>query len=235
VSLAAFLIGPLAVAAPLADDALVDQGRSQLERGDLDGALATFARAEQAAPKDPRPPFFRGAALAFRKDVRGATRAYLEAIRRDPGFADAHLELGTIYLDQRRLDDARVEFKAAVAARPGLHEAWYDLSLVEREQRRWDAALVALQKAAALQPSVEIAVELAELQRTRGDLGACEAGLRADAARFPRSLRLRIELVHTLAAEKKCGAANDELAGLPSAHAAVKSAAQAVRAACPRR
>jgi Tfp pilus assembly protein PilF len=223
------LWGSLSLAAPLADDALIEDGRKQLEHGDVDAALASFARAEKVAPKDARPHFFRGAALAFKKDLAGAAASYRKAIALDPKFADAHLELGTLLLDGKKLDEALAEFKAAAQARPSMHEAWYDIAIVERDRKHFPEAFAAMKKAAELQPSVEISVEVAELARAKGDLAECEREVRAAIAKFPRSLRLRVDLTRVLAEEKKCDQAKSELSHLPAGSSAVAAAAAAVK------
>src|SRR5947209_1451193 len=98
--LAALLLGsPVAFALPLPqlpDDKQVAAGSAKLEAGDLDGALAAFAQAEKVAPKDPRPRFLRGAALAKKKDADGAIKAYREALALDGKLAAVHNELGAV-------------------------------------------------------------------------------------------------------------------------------------------
>src|SRR4051794_21743677 len=81
--------------APLPDDALVAEGTAKLEAGDTDGALAAFQRAATLAPKDPRPRYLRGAALA-KKDPEAAIAAYREALALDATLAAVHAELGAL-------------------------------------------------------------------------------------------------------------------------------------------
>jgi len=223
-----------AAAAPLPDDALVDEGTKKLHSGDLDGALAAFMRAEKAAPKDPRPLFYRGAVLAHRHDPAGAAKAYRAAIALDGKFADAHLELGTILLDQNKLDDAAASFKAATDARPDLEQAWFNLGLVEGQRKKYDAAVAAFKRANALKPSVETTGYLATAHRKKGDPAGAEAAIRdAIAKNFPKSLALQVELARTLGAAKKCADADAVLARLPPAHDSVRAATKEVRTTCP--
>lgn len=322
-------------AAPLPDDALADDAGRKIEAGDFDGALAVLARAEKAAPKDPRARYLRGVALSRKHDVAGATKAFREALALDPKLGAVHNELGVLLDEAGRSDEALVEFKAAAAAQPELGEAWsnlgraemkrgdakaavesykkglpyaakdadlridlsaalrklerhdestamareavalapgeapahlnlglsllsarkldeaqvevtaatrldpkgflgwWTLGTIERDRKKWDAALAALDRAWALKPAPAVLVDRAETLRKKGDLGKAEALLRDGTAKSPRSLALRIELVRTLAAAKKCKEAGAALGPLPAGKDEVAAVARELKAACP--
>lgn len=64
-------------------------GSAQARKGLLREAAASFGRAAAAAPKDPLPAFRLGLALRELGDEPAARGAFAEALRRDPGFAEA--------------------------------------------------------------------------------------------------------------------------------------------------
>src|SRR5439155_440295 len=103
-----------ALALPLPDDKLVSDGTARLEAGDADGAIALFTQAEKLAPKDPRPRFLRGAALAKKKDLDGTIKAYRAALSIDATSAPAHLALGFALWDVGKLDETANEFSTAL-------------------------------------------------------------------------------------------------------------------------
>ena len=50
-----------------------------------------------------------------------------KAVQLDPSFADAHLELGNFYSQERRYDDAVPEYQRALGLDPNLADAYYRL------------------------------------------------------------------------------------------------------------
>lgn len=60
-----------------------------------------------------------------------ALKEFLEAVRLDPGLAQAHDALGTLYhWSYGRRDDAKAEFEKAVELRPNFSEAWNNLGVL---------------------------------------------------------------------------------------------------------
>jgi len=103
-----------------------------LAGGRVQDAGKLLARLEQGLPADPRPPYWRGQ-LAERgpaPDLTAAEHDYEEALKRDPAFVPASLDLARLRLGQHRTADAlgvlkRAEGQGAtpVALRIALGEA----------------------------------------------------------------------------------------------------------------
>jgi tetratricopeptide (TPR) repeat protein len=70
-----------------------------------------------------------------------AVDAYERALEADPGFADAHCNLGTISYNQNRRGPARECFERALALDPGHVEAHLNLATVFEEEGRNESAL----------------------------------------------------------------------------------------------
>lgn len=61
-----------------------------------------------------------------------ARRLLEESLRRNPGYADAHYELGKVYLKLQQWREAIGEYEKAVALKPDMSEAHYKLSQAYR-------------------------------------------------------------------------------------------------------
>jgi tetratricopeptide (TPR) repeat protein len=72
-----------------------------------------FKRALDFKPKDPAVHLVYGIFLARKKDRPGAMQAYQQVLAIDPQSAEAHYNLGLLYFDMQRLDDARSEAERA--------------------------------------------------------------------------------------------------------------------------
>jgi tetratricopeptide (TPR) repeat protein len=70
--------------------------------------------------------------------------AYREFQSVQPGSAYGFRDLGNLYLEQGRLDKARVSLEQAVHVSPGNIASWYNLALVYLDQLEWDLAEGAL-------------------------------------------------------------------------------------------
>lgn len=70
-----------------------------------------------------------------------AARAYERAIELDPGYADAHCNLGSVRYNQNRRDEARRCFERAVELVPGHVEANLNLGALYEEDGRDERAL----------------------------------------------------------------------------------------------
>lgn len=93
-------------------------GYLKLRQDKYDDAFAALSRAAQVKPQDPKTQNLLGLVLSH-KGMRGpAETAFRKALQADPGFADAHANLATIYIAQQppSLSLARWHYQRAVAA-----------------------------------------------------------------------------------------------------------------------
>jgi Tfp pilus assembly protein PilF len=72
-----------------------------------------FDRAMRFAPTDASVPMIYGIYLHRKGDLAGSERRYQEALSLDPNFAEGHYDLGLLYVDMRRYDDALAQAHAA--------------------------------------------------------------------------------------------------------------------------
>lgn len=185
------------------------QGVALVKEGKKPEALAKFQEALQAAPG----PFAKAhynAALVLEqsgkvKEAMGhfiqAHQSFLriedeiEALRRlleltkkariaVPETADRRYRIGIVRAQQKRYQEAGMEFEAAIAEAPWLLEAYYNLALVSDSNHQYPQALQALRIYAGLAPhapnigavktkivELEDKIEPLEKKKTRGWLG----------------------------------------------------------------
>lgn len=158
----------MAPASPV--DKLIDEGSRKLQAGDPDGAIALFKQAEPLAPKDPRPRFLRGEALAAKNDVDGAIAAYREALALDGKQAAVRAELGALLLDAGKIEEGAKEIREALLVDHGLAQAWWNLAKAESRLKNGSASIDAFRRAMKLLPKdADLRVDASmELRRAGG-------------------------------------------------------------------
>lgn len=98
--------------------------------------------------------------LAQRGDVEGAARAWLRVLEQRPDNADAHGQLGEIFLRQGRLAEAQHHFQRAADLAPMQAQTWINLALVHRQAENADAEEQALFRALSVDPYDVLALVL---------------------------------------------------------------------------
>jgi Flp pilus assembly protein TadD len=89
--------------------------RERTERFEHEAFTMTcwFERAMRFSPNDPVVPMLYGIYLHRRGDFGEAEREYKRSMEMSPDFAEVHYNLGLLYLDRKRLDDARTQAREA--------------------------------------------------------------------------------------------------------------------------
>jgi len=114
---------------PNFDKAYYMLGRAYARRGDLEGALQCYREASRLHP-DPSYFLSLGKALAksgdsFEPDRDRAIEAYEQALALDPSYAEAHLELGRLFVQMKDLEKARTQLEKAIELEPDFYEGDY--------------------------------------------------------------------------------------------------------------
>jgi tetratricopeptide (TPR) repeat protein len=94
----------------------------------------------------------RGVKLADAGDVDGAIAAHEAALARDPGLAQAHANLISLYGRTRNWVKAEEHYRAVVRSGVGLADAHYDYGVLQNLQDKWDLAADAYRQALVLNP-----------------------------------------------------------------------------------
>ncbi len=113
-------------------------------------------------------------------EPEAAREAYERALALEPALADAHVNLGCVFHDLRKLADAEARYRAALAMRPGDAIAWFDLGVVLEDQERLDEARSAYEASLGCDPACADAhYNLARIHDGLGETAAALRHLRA--------------------------------------------------------
>jgi tetratricopeptide (TPR) repeat protein len=142
----------------------VAQGLTQLQRSNVDGALAIIREQLQQNPKDGYLHYLKAEALR-QKGAEPGTAAFEEAllaaetaVRLKPRFPLAEDLLGTFYLRQNHLEMARQQFEKVLQSEPNNEAALYHLIVASRKSGRvteLPGLMKRLSEAKALQKNLE--------------------------------------------------------------------------------
>jgi tetratricopeptide (TPR) repeat protein len=117
-----------------------------------DQALADFSKSIELKPTAVALTS-RGSVFRALHKLNEARADHESAIRLQPGDAKAHVNLGTVHLNEGRLDQAVKEYETAIRLKPDLFEAHASLGDAFGKMRRFDQAIAEFEKAVRLRPN----------------------------------------------------------------------------------
>jgi tetratricopeptide (TPR) repeat protein len=155
-------------------DAAADEALAQcdLETFQFAAAAAVIERWVRDASRDAKPYLWK-AEVDRRTDagLSNITEAYEKALARDPGCADALFNLGEMYLQAHRLDEAEARYSAYLAGFPDSPAAHLGLGKTLAERGNAAGAVEHLDRAAALDArDARPLLERARLEARSGNL-----------------------------------------------------------------
>jgi len=111
-------------------------------------ALSIHAQSNQQGSEQLR----RASEAMRRGDLDAAGDGFAAATKADPGFAEAHFNLGLVREEQGRLEEAVASLQKALTLKPQLHGANLFLAIAYYRTNRYDTALMAIRKETAAYP-----------------------------------------------------------------------------------
>ena len=163
-------------------------------RGD---AVAAWMAAQSASAERPESHLNLGIVHAARGDARAAEAEYRAALRLQPDFAPAYVNLADLFRRLAREADAAAILEQGVRAAPGDADLAHALGLQRVRERRQPEALALFAKAAAARPdNPRYAYVHAVALHAAGRRDEALAGLEASLARAPND----VDLLYALAA-----------------------------------
>jgi len=138
---------------PEYEAALFVLAQAYRRQGKSDEALTGFNRLIELNPRDAKPHLSIAEMALEARDLERAIRHLQRAIELDPPMsAQAHLLLGSAYLEKKILDDAEREIRTALALRPRIPDAHYNLGLLRQERGDIPGAMEAYSREIELHP-----------------------------------------------------------------------------------
>ena len=129
-------------------------GIIQFEEGDMDAALASLLKAEQADPRLPDLHLRIGQTYLRQRRTDDAERAFLKAVDIDGDSPEAHLGLAMVRLRQRRNEDAAAEALLAVGLQHFLPMGHFHLGVALARLGHRERAVLAFETAAGMLPGL---------------------------------------------------------------------------------
>ncbi|MGH7993499.1 MAG: tetratricopeptide repeat protein, partial [Limisphaerales bacterium] len=103
--------------------------------------------------------------------VEEAVAQYQKALQINPGFAEAHNDLGAALFQQGKVDEAIVQYQRALQIKPDYAEACCNLGSAFRQKERIDEAIVYYQKALRIKPDyAEACYDLGNVFSRKGSM-----------------------------------------------------------------
>jgi len=112
------------------------QGTNELVKKNYAQALAYLIKSKELNPKDSKTRNNLGMAYYFRDQVELAEQELKAAISIDDKNSDAHLNLGSIYMEKNKLKEARIQFEYALKdlTFPNQYRNYYNLGILSLKE-----------------------------------------------------------------------------------------------------
>ncbi len=203
---------------PTSDKIALSYAQAQLAAIDLDGAEKTIRKVLERSPRSAMANYLLGWTYRRRsptpENVTAAIDAFEKAVQLDPSRKDAYIELGKLYAQTKRYEEARVVLESLWQSPPRSPQVAFTLAQVYRalkmpseaekltqafrqlneEQEEFNA----LRKRLKTDPSsIDVPVRLAELSLKRGDVQEASVLLREALRRnpdHPKAAELAVKL-----------------------------------------
>lgn len=107
------------------------KGKKFLDRGDVADAVTQFKRATTLLSTNANAWNYYGVALQHAGQPDEAAAAYETALRLDRDLVEAHFNLGSLFLEQNKPEQAKAEFTTYTLRRPNESAGWFKLGLAQ--------------------------------------------------------------------------------------------------------
>ncbi len=175
--------------------AAASSGLGSAQKASFERAAAELVAAEEASAERPESQVSLGAFEAARGDAAAAEAAYRTALRLDPRFAPAMVNLADLYRSTSREAEAETLLRQAIVAQPGYAPGFHALGLLLVRKHDIASAVDALGKAAGLAPDNErFAYVYGVALNTAGRSKEAVAVLEAAGKRHPASVDILVAL-----------------------------------------
>ncbi|MBI1896748.1 MAG: tetratricopeptide repeat protein [Acidobacteria bacterium] len=161
----------------------------------------TFSATTAFAPKDARKAFEKGRQETKKKKFANAEKELKKAVGLYPKFAVAWYELGTVYQQQNKLDDARNAYQESLKADPKLVTPYAQLARLAATDQKWrevadyTSTLLRLNPFFSPDPYFYSAVANYNLQKFDVSEEHVREALKMDPQRFPQAHHLLAALL----------------------------------------
>jgi tetratricopeptide (TPR) repeat protein len=163
--------------------------------GRADAAGRHRLRAQELDPTSATLPFKLGVALSeLRRDAE-AIAAFEEALRLNPGFLEARVNLGSVFLRSGRREEGTRQLRAALKAAPDDATALFNLGIALVQDGNYSEAAGLFERLSRIEPQhVQVfdqwAITLTRLRRPADAIAVCRSGLKLNPGNATTANRL---------------------------------------------
>jgi protein O-GlcNAc transferase len=180
-----------------------NKGEALTQKQDFKAALESYKRAVYLRPDMINFKLTLGVAYS-RAGERDSAQKVFEELTNTPLAADAYRNLGTLYSDEGRLDQAILSFERAVQLKSSFPDAYQDLGVAYLKKQMFDAAIRQFRTTLDQQPNHGPAtLNLAMAEQLKGDVPAARQALQdylqhygGTNSPYVAQVRQRLALVH---------------------------------------
>jgi len=130
-----------------------DLGLAQLQKGQVDRAMAQFQKALEINPHYAQAHNNLGGIFFERGQLDQAMAHFQKALEIEPNLAKAHFNIGVALNQQGKPEDALLHYQKAVEIDPDYADAHLDLGLILAQKGQVDEAIAHFQKALEIRPN----------------------------------------------------------------------------------
>jgi len=143
---------------------------SNIDRNRLNDQLAYYKQMVDADPSNPKHLVDLGYTYFLKGDSEKAIKEYFAALNLDDNFYNAYLNLGIVYNDEERLDDALLQSQRAVEISPRDYKGFLLQGSIYRKLKMYDDAMKSLEDANNLMPAnTDIIYEIGRVLEDQGN------------------------------------------------------------------
>jgi len=134
-----------------------DEGLALLQAGQVDAAEKPLVRAFLLNPRVPEVLNALGVVCREKGLQRESLRFFYHALELDPDYADCQINLGNVFFEENRLEEAELAYRQALLSNPGDVRAHQNLGVVLQVLGRHAAAEDSFRKALQIDPGYKTA------------------------------------------------------------------------------
>ena len=164
-----------------------NKGEALTQKGDFKAALESYKQAIHLRPDLPSFRLTLGVAYSRAGDRDMAEKEFV-ALTNTPIAAEAYRNLGVLYTEEGKMDEAVQNFQEATRLKPAFSDAYHDLGVVYIQKRMPDAAIEQFRKTLQQQPDHGPAtMHIAMALQMKGDISGAKQTLQDYLQRYGTS------------------------------------------------
>jgi len=176
---------------------------SNIDKNRLNDQLAYYKQMVDSDPSNPKHLVDLGYTYFLKGDNEKAIKEYFAALNLDDNYYSAYLNLGIVYNDEERLDDALLQSQRAIEISPRDYKGFLLQGSIYRKLKMYDEAIKSLEEANILMATnTDIIYEIGRVMEDQGNLSEAEE-IYKDALNYDPLYKPAVEGLERIAKQDK--------------------------------